>query len=113
MRISDWSSDVCSSDLLADPPLRRSRRPPCARRQLQTRSAGQTEGPARAYRAGRGRCQGSVAHRRDDQRARTPREARKSVEWGKGVSVRVELGGRRSIKTKMKKSTSSGVSHEN
>src|SRR3546814_9612032 len=28
MRISDWSSDVCSSDLRAPPPLRQDRDPP-------------------------------------------------------------------------------------
>src|SRR3546814_2696258 len=30
MRISDWSSDVCSSDLLGDPALACSRAPRCA-----------------------------------------------------------------------------------
>src|SRR3546814_19747121 len=76
MRISDWSSDVCSSDLFdgvmhfewleENTPLRRNRH-------------GIHEPAARGKRA-----------RRD----------RKSVVWGKSVSVRVDLGGRRIIKKK-------------
>src|SRR3546814_16686530 len=42
MRISDWSSDVCSSDLAAHPPARRrrSRAPPSRRRFPPTAAAG-------------------------------------------------------------------------
>src|SRR3546814_14896749 len=68
MRISDWSSDVCSSDLHAEPMslddalrLAETRAP-----ELQAREAGL--------------------------------EDRKSVVEGKSVSVRVDLGGRRIIK---------------
>src|SRR3546814_21008407 len=80
MRISDWSSDVCSSDL-AEP-----------------------RAPLRALVGLRpGRLTGGVAvlavvaatgqeHERQQDR--------KSVVSGKSVSVRVDLGGRRLIKTK-------------
>src|SRR3546814_13281734 len=74
MRISDWSSDVCSSDLLHTPspmPQRQSGPPAsvlCA--SMQARSTRPATGD------------------------------RKSVVKGKSVSVRVDLGGRRIIKKK-------------
>src|SRR3546814_19271833 len=77
MRISDWSSDVCSSDL-----------------QRGTRAflgspmhivVGEQLSALR-----RGRAHDQVCVQRD----------RKSVVQGKSVSVRVDLGGRRSIKKK-------------
>src|SRR3546814_16398491 len=85
MRISDWSSDVCSSDLGHQRhPGRRSRR-------TQARHGGRRPRPLpdRRYRA---------------RRRRIPRIAadRKSVVEGKSVSVRVDLGGRRIIKKKKK-----------
>src|SRR3546814_15762867 len=70
MRISDWSSDVCSSDL-----------------SMGARMVGDL-----TETAGRGReavWQGTGGGRRAD---------RKSVVSGKSVSVRVDLGGRRIIK---------------
>src|SRR3546814_17981671 len=90
MRISDGSSDVCSSDLL-QPGLARGRARPlvlgtgdgrrlrrrrvCRRaRQLEPRPAGRLRGRVRAV------------------------PDRKSVVSGKSVSVRVDLGGRRIIK---------------
>src|SRR3546814_17273958 len=78
MRISDWSSDVCSSDLLARtaPHLARYRTGDAD--QISFRRV-----PAHLFR-GRG-------FRGPD---------RKSVVSGKSVSVRVDLGGRRLIKTK-------------
>src|SRR3546814_1162995 len=72
LRISDWSSDVCSSDLGA----RRGSR-----------------------RAGAGRRASSADGRRRDAAAPQRRD-RKSVEEGKSVSVRVDLGGRSIIKIK-------------
>src|SRR3546814_16279139 len=77
MRISDWSSDVCSSDLLViasahDTPGQENR--DCRRRHRRM--------------ADRGR------HRRE---ASQP-EDRKSVAKGKRVSVRVDLGGCCTIK---------------
>src|SRR3546814_14408881 len=85
MRISDWSSDVCSSD------LRRYR-------------------PGE-WRQGRGRQHRQWRHRRRQRRPRPrhrgrqwrrPPGDRKSVVSGKSVSVRVDLGGRRIIKKKKK-----------
>src|SRR3546814_20068222 len=99
MRISDWSSDVCSSDLpgcsedavapgqilklvdaveIPDPPLA------CAPLLvLVAEHQPPVELPA-------------------DTAQRGCRQDRKSVVEGKSVSVRVDLGGRRSIKKKQK-----------
>src|SRR3546814_18976421 len=94
MRISDWSSDVCSSDLFAamcregyegivskraDAPYRGKRtktwlKIKCTRRQ-EFVIVGWTESAAKGD--------------------------RKSVVWGKSVSVRVDLGGRRIINKKI------------
>src|SRR3546814_12758512 len=107
MRISDWSSDVCSSDLDGK------------RCRAATRRAGLSRLAALAIenRRGRERCTRSVravrALRGDAVHAVDQvwkvldlaelREDRKSVGEGKVVSVSVDLGGRRIIKkTKMK-----------
>src|SRR3546814_6760631 len=93
MRISDWSSDVCSSDLSL-----RARR-------------GQGQAPRQGHGQGvedgrRGHLLPGGLHRRDRPeeypRELTPRPTteRKSVASGKSVSVRVDLGGRRIIKKK-------------
>src|SRR3546814_19639143 len=75
MRISDWSSDVCSSDLFAHLALE-----PALDRVVEAL-------PRHAV--------GEVVL------AGEPFVGdRKSVVWGKSVSVRVDLGGRRSIKKK-------------
>src|SRR3546814_18308218 len=106
MRISDWSSDVCSSDLA----------PPCWQRHGR-KAARPTSGlpphcPDQAY--------SLAAHWRTDSGASVShplvgpwsrryiaaRRDRKSVVQGKSVSVRVDLGGRRIIKKKKKLSTS-------
>src|SRR3546814_10979237 len=91
MRISDWSSDVCSSDLflqveecpehaaLDDPDGRADRHP------------AQPDG---AERPGAGAFHRLVRAQRDPARAAD----RTSVVWGKSVSVRVALVGRRIIK---------------
>src|SRR3546814_12798254 len=101
MRISDWSSDVCSSDL----------RPP-------RRSAGPRRRPGRGLRPSPRRpCPrdvpcvraslgptGSYTHTTRENRVAAPAgfrkdgAERKSVVAGKSVSVRVDLGGRRIIK---------------
>src|SRR3546814_5961667 len=87
MRISDWSSDVCSSDL-----------------GLRCRSA-----PARTAFEIRSRVDAGVrtvgrpaADHRQLRRPyrRDPAADRESVVEGKSVSVRVDLGGLRSIKKK-------------
>src|SRR3546814_17246518 len=88
MRMSDWSSDVCSSDLRARssravrcrPGDRSSRQRNCACRCAAQRHRGRAARPGR-----RG----------------VPID-RKSVVEGKSVSVRVDLGGRRIIKKKKK-----------
>src|SRR3546814_15060278 len=93
MRISDWSSDVCSSDLLSR--LRRLRTLGC--RTLRCRRL--------QHRLGH-RCRGGCGFsgRSLDRDLNGPgfdrQEDRKSVVSGKSVSVRVDLGGRRIIKKK-------------
>src|SRR3546814_15636235 len=96
MRISDWSSDVCSSDLP----------------NLQPKYLGSPQSPVGIQRK---RRRGLLQHPATDlagtlrsgisQRRRTRQDFRafldrKSVVSGKSVSVRVDLGGRRIIKKK-------------
>src|SRR3546814_13757599 len=106
MRISDWSSDVCSSDLQGG------RRGAFAILDLETGRALQLaepaflagDAPAHRHdrdidvgRVGRGKLDlddGVGALQRHDE------ADRKSVVSGKSVSVRVDLGGRRIIKNK-------------
>src|SRR3546814_17416014 len=103
MRISDWSSDVCSSDLII----------------------GRSDGDRRRRGGWRHASRGFVNRRRVNRRVRRCRgtrsgqirvrhvawlqlgrrrvgggEDRKRVGEGKGVSVRVDLGGCRTIKKK-------------
>src|SRR3546814_14304965 len=98
MRISDWSSDVCSSDLHfnnLDVSLRR--------RRITHRQARQSD-----HRLSEIADQHRLAHVEDENLAAVGHAARlddklrdrKSVVQGKSVSVRVDLGGRRSIKKK-------------
>src|SRR3546814_19522931 len=96
MRISDWSSDVCSSDLAdpADDHQGPARRPAAGlRRRLQRARLAVRRGPRPGAVDGvqRGRAGPELQCRRPD---------RKSVVSGKSVSVRVDLGGRRIIKKK-------------
>src|SRR3546814_14102807 len=94
MRISDWSSDVCSSDLRG---VRADDRHDLGVDVLRIAEidVAPCAASAPAVCTGNGRFQG---------RYRLPRpdvvEDRKSVVWGKRVSVRVDLGGRRTIKKK-------------
>src|SRR3546814_19367518 len=105
MRISDWSSDVCSSDL---PPIGKTVPParqtiaellPCATAQEAKRQKPQRGD--RRYRQAPGKAITSHQHLvpliKVDGQARTDR---KSVVEGKSVSVRVDLGGRGIIKQK-------------
>src|SRR3546814_11599982 len=101
MRISDWSSDVCSSDL-----------------EVAVQVVRLVPVVPEGRQAGSDRHQPDVAvegvGRRDDlrrgdvERAQLALEAvdRKSVVSGKSVSVRVDLGGRLIIKKKTKRQTS-------
>src|SRR3546814_19444509 len=86
MRISDWSSDVCSSDLAEEGEAAPAR-------------AGILD---RARRGDLAHMAARQGHARRDARAARRRlgRDRKSVVEGKSVSVRVDLGGRRSIKKK-------------
>src|SRR3546814_11564903 len=91
MRISDWSSDVCSSDL-AHPPVRLVE----LVRRLRQRTAFVIERIANA-RALERRAQCKLVGARTRQRIDI--QDRKSVGEGKRVSGRVDLGGGRVIKT--------------
>src|SRR3546814_18850300 len=96
MRISDWSSDVCSSDLLdaINPQLAARMTQPLVR--------------WRKFDAGRGRAMTDALRRivdrptlsKDVYEIASTALDRTSVVWGKSVSVRVDLGGRRIIKKK-------------
>src|SRR3546814_13989763 len=102
MRISDWSSDVCSSDL-------------AARNMQGLRSVGEIEDRAYA-KLGEGVSPNGASRPRlplTQLRPTGPRRARpedqlgslrdrKSAGWGKRVSVRVDLGGRRILQKKNK-----------
>src|SRR3546814_20246514 len=87
MRISDWSSDVCSSDL------------PSRYHSVRAISAPPRR-PAQVIRIP------SAPRRRADwttrfiARRKATRRDRKSGGEGKSVSVRVDLGGRRSLEKK-------------
>src|SRR3546814_17150877 len=119
MRISDWSSDVCSSDLKAD--LQRGegrtpRRDARIMRGIDLVEIGLV-GEILDVDAERDRLvdlvrgagvEADIAGHRSDQRLgrRADRHVavglldRKSVVWGMSVSVRVDLGGRRILKKK-------------
>src|SRR3546814_18514472 len=100
MRISDWSSDVCSSDLAADENAQRQRNVD------EAQWAGAQVEPMQANEAAADPQQ--PGNRRLDARRRVarrllphrPAHERKSVGEGKRVAVRVDLGGRRIIKKK-------------
>src|SRR3546814_11102922 len=86
MRISDWSSDVCSSDLFKGNASAHPTREHSAQFHLQSGGRCRDDGNHAC------RCSSvSRSHRTRD---------RKSVVYGKSVSVRVDLGGRRIIKKK-------------
>src|SRR3546814_19731687 len=93
MRISDWSSDVCSSDLVqAGAPFH-------FRPQRRVRAG--AEHPDHPLAAG-----GIYPPADHEQKAGDgARGERKSVGEGKGGSVSVDLGGRRSSKQKKKTNT--------
>src|SRR3546814_17214910 len=86
MRISDWSSDVCSSDLADRPAGRRG------------------EGYLHVERCGGAAVGVGLLHRLwPDVIPRRGAEDRTRVVSGKSVSVRVDLGGRRIIKKQNQK----------
>src|SRR3546814_10980571 len=89
MRISDWSSDVCSSDLAGDDFT-----PDSSRRNPSSRA------PRSARESSVANCGSRCSKRVPKRRRSAAASDRKSVVWGKSVSVRVDLGGRRIIKKK-------------
>src|SRR3546814_11558141 len=98
MRISDWSSDVCSSDLGRDEALLRlhiGRDRPEQRWLLLIGTVGAAEPLDRSI--GFPACFEQIM-----DAAALVRGDRKSVVSGKSVSVRVDLGGRRIIQKKKK-----------
>src|SRR3546814_13941300 len=111
MRISDWSSDVCSSDLegfgkaiggrlrgIAD--LQPERRSVAQQRREHRQVARGGDDQYLADAAEHQRRQRIIDHRLVEHGQKLLREDRKSVVSGKSVSVRVDLGGRRIIKKK-------------
>src|SRR3546814_16705381 len=117
MRISDWSSDVCSSDLLRNDngPVFFSRslpRPPTE--EIQRKISGNakasdqdqaTKPPHRLKPASYHRASSFPRRRKSLFHPKFQIRDRKSVVSGKSVSVRVDLGGRRIIKKKNNKKT--------
>src|SRR3546814_19227792 len=100
MRISDWSSDVCSSDLGAS---RRSRADAARADAAGERCHGPPAQRAERRAAAR---RGAAAPRLGPRPLRgLTRQDRKSVEEGESVSVSVDLGGRRFIKKKHRRTT--------
>src|SRR3546814_21121706 len=96
MRISDWSSDVCSSDLLCRRWTGGLARPGAVVGGLRIgRPTAQRAGHPQSRTAGRG-----VVCSRRPGRSAEPAPDRKSVVEGKSVSLRVDRGGRRIIKKK-------------
>src|SRR3546814_11302421 len=94
MRMSDWSSDVCSSDLLvghvADVAHHIDARRDHLRRRGREHGAVRPDGKMLAMRLGRDRRHGRTEIGRASCRE-------------KSVSVRVDLGGRRILKKKINK----------
>src|SRR3546814_12977470 len=105
MRISDWSSDVCSSDLFRSIP---SAMPNLRSYSCRAKSTYATHCFVQFLNLGEA---GALDGCGDDLRyavaafdgERFVSIDRKSVVLGKGVSVRVDLGGRRLIKKKSQK----------
>src|SRR3546814_11684211 len=113
MRISDWSSDVCSSDLSA-------RTRPCSMRSLRSEmliGRGKRKLPlARPKQRPESRTKKGLmldtamkggARKLESERGRASEDRQSDVE-GKSVSVRVEQGGGQLIKKKNKKRRGSG-----
>src|SRR3546814_11796899 len=112
LRISDWSSDVCSSDLHTGRRARGRRTPPPAR----TRARPCCLPPFAERRCRSIRCHSPAAacRRTASPSSSAPRPTdRKSVVSGKSVSVRVVLGGRRIIKKKNKQKTANRINKKN
>src|SRR3546814_13984609 len=115
MRISDWSSDVCSSDLrdqilalldLADMRLRRGLYLGefGLKRDDAFLGRGRIAEPGRSHRRHPRLCD-AVSRKAQRHREHQGERDRNSVVEGKGWAVRVDLGGRHNIKKKKIKRT--------
>src|SRR3546814_18681036 len=105
MRISDWSSDVCSSDLsarLLD--ISSYDEAGAAAIEAITQAARNLPSDGWLARHGEGDPFGPIARMLAEVRGTALARARdrKSVVEGKSVSVRVDLGGRRNITNKIR-----------
>src|SRR3546814_19049037 len=102
MRISDWSSDVCSSDLAIIPAN-------INHTELEPMAIGRNFLVKINANIGNSAVLSTVADEVDKlvwaTRWGGDTVDRTSVVWGKSVSVRVDLGGRRNIKKTSKKTT--------
>src|SRR3546814_16927608 len=103
MRISDWSSDVCSSDLQAEAAPSFPRTLPAQPADQRHQRHPQPEVAEVPYQRARPVRRIALADRGQPAAARIG--DRKSVVEGKSVSVRVDLGGRRIIKKKNNETT--------
>src|SRR3546814_17712350 len=105
MRISDWSSDVCSSDLKMvsrHPHVfgdHRADTPDAVKVTWEAQKEAERAAKAARENGGGGQPPGAL----DGVTAALPALDRKSVVSGKSVSVRVDLGGRRNIKKQQTK----------
>src|SRR3546814_15163544 len=101
MRISDWSSDVCSSDLSTlSRQARSGKHRTCGNPGQGTTRIRLQVAMQCAFPKGQ-ECCGVRLQRPKADRA-SDGEDRQSVVWGKSVSVRVDLGGRRTSQNKKK-----------
>src|SRR3546814_11725746 len=97
MRISDWSSDVCSSDLAAPCPANAWSK---AERNRSNSRSRPTKPPRARRSSGFPEESECEAERASGSTASSAARDRKSVVEGKSGTVRVELGGCRDIKKK-------------
>src|SRR3546814_19847577 len=93
IRISDWSSDVCSSDLPSCPCSRRWRDPSLAHQALRPEKYAAVSSVKHET-----LCRCPPAETRDLYLDQERSLVRNSVVWGKSVSIGLDCGGRSIIK---------------
>src|SRR3546814_15593786 len=99
MRISDWSSDVCSSDLALSPEVGSSSRHEGRALSLSCLAASQRSSPVTGVEMADRVHPGTTRNDTEDRMPIKERPIdRKSVGKGKSVSGSVDFGGRRIIK---------------
>src|SRR3546814_19044441 len=103
MRISDWSSDVCSSDLEFGADTMPQTSDNLAEEFQITREQADTFALASQQKYAAAKADGFFDGEIKPVTYTAGRKDRKSVVQGKSVSVRVDLGGRRIIKKKKSK----------